>query len=111
MGRKKICRFVGTSVRPSVLPFVSPSICHNFFFLGGYAVFGLTAPAQVIMTYLQRVISMPKSPKIQLSIPISSKAVLHKVVVTFQMDKNVAMDYRKKKRIWTWNMKMEYGSK
>jgi len=49
------------------------------------------------MTYLQRVISMPKSPKIQLSIPISSKAVLHKVVVTFQMDKNVAMDYRKKK--------------
>ena len=96
VGRKKICRFVGTSVRPSVLPFVSPSICHNFFF-GGYAVFGLTAPAQVIMTYLQRVISMPKSPKSQLSIPISSKAGLHKVVVTFQMDKNVAMDYRKKK--------------
>ena len=46
---------------------------------------------------------MPKSPKSQLSIPISSKAGLHKVVVTFQMDKNVAMDHRKKK-----NMDMEY---
>ena len=47
---------------------------------------------------------MPKSPKSQLSIPISSKAGLHKVVGTFQMDINMAMDYRKKK-----NMDMEYG--
>ena len=54
---------------------------------------------------------MPKLSRSQLSIPISSKAGLHKVVGTFQMDINMAMDYRKKKRIWTWNMDMEYGFK
>ena len=85
--KKKNCRFVGTSVRryvrPSVHPFIIPSIYHNILFWG-YAVFGLTAPAQVIITYLQRVISMPKSSKNQLSIPIRSKAGLHKVVGTFK---------------------------
>ena len=39
-------RFVGPSIRPSVGPCVSPSV--TLYFLGVFAVFGLTAPAQMI---------------------------------------------------------------
>ena len=38
--------FVGPSVRPSVGPSVRPSV--TLYFFGGFAVFGLTAPAQMM---------------------------------------------------------------
>ena len=44
--RDSTTRFVGPSVRPSVGPSVRPSVTLYFFWF--FAVFGLTAPAQMM---------------------------------------------------------------
>ena len=49
MLRDSTTRFVGPSVRWSVRLSVGPSVgLSHFTFLGGFAVFGLIAPAQMI---------------------------------------------------------------